>query len=40
MALSVLDLALHFGGLRAVDGVSFAIRPGAIHGLIGPNGAG
>src|SRR4030095_7594160 len=40
MALSVLDLALHFGGLRAVDGVSFTIRPGAIHGLIGPNGAG
>jgi branched-chain amino acid transport system ATP-binding protein len=40
MALSVHDLALHFGGLRAVDGVSFTIRPGAIHGLIGPNGAG
>ena len=38
--LSVLDLALHFGGLRAVDGVSFTIAPGAIHGLIGPNGAG
>jgi branched-chain amino acid transport system ATP-binding protein len=38
--LSVHELALHFGGLRAVDGVSFAIETGRIHGLIGPNGAG
>jgi branched-chain amino acid transport system ATP-binding protein len=38
--LSVHALALNFGGLRAVDGVSFAIETGAIHGLIGPNGAG
>jgi branched-chain amino acid transport system ATP-binding protein len=38
--LSVDDLGLSFGGLRAVDGVSFAIETGAIHGLIGPNGAG
>jgi branched-chain amino acid transport system permease protein len=29
-----------FGGVQAVDGVSFAARPGSIHGLIGPNGAG
>ena len=29
-----------FGGLIAVDGVSFAVRPGEIFGLIGPNGAG
>jgi branched-chain amino acid transport system ATP-binding protein len=40
VCLSVHDLALSFGGLRAVDGVSFAIATGAIHGLIGPNGAG
>ncbi len=34
------DLALHFGGLRAVDGVDFALQRGEIHALIGPNGAG
>ncbi len=34
------DLTLHFGGLRAVDGVDFSLLPGEIHALIGPNGAG
>jgi ABC-type branched-subunit amino acid transport system ATPase component len=29
-----------FGGVRAVDGASFAVAPGEVHGLIGPNGAG
>jgi len=38
--LSVRDLSVNFGGLRAVDGVSFTIETGRIHGLIGPNGAG
>ena len=33
-------LTLHFGGLKAVDGVDFALRKGEIHALIGPNGAG
>src|SRR2546422_5837396 len=40
VTLSVNDLSLNFGGLRAVDGVSFTIETGRIHGLIGPNGAG
>lgn len=30
----------HFGGVRALDGVSFDVSPGTITGLIGPNGAG
>ncbi|MCH8113577.1 MAG: ATP-binding cassette domain-containing protein, partial [Proteobacteria bacterium] len=38
--LKVVDLAKEFGGLRAVDGVSFEVREGTITGLIGPNGAG
>ena len=38
--LEVRDLMVAFGGLRAVDGVSFTAEPGAIVGLIGPNGSG
>jgi branched-chain amino acid transport system ATP-binding protein len=38
--LSVHALSINFGGLRAVDSVSFAVEAGRIHGLIGPNGAG
>jgi branched-chain amino acid transport system ATP-binding protein len=33
-------LAMRFGGIRAVDGVSFAVEPGEVFTLIGPNGAG
>lgn len=33
-------LAKHYGGVHAVDGVSFAMGVGSITGLIGPNGAG
>jgi branched-chain amino acid transport system ATP-binding protein len=38
--LSIHELCLNFGGLRAVDRVTFSIEAGKIHGLIGPNGAG
>ena len=38
--LSVRDLTKTFGGIRAVDGVSFDVAPGTMTGLIGPNGAG
>jgi branched-chain amino acid transport system permease protein len=38
--LSVREIAKSFGGLRAVDGISFAVQPAEILALIGPNGAG
>jgi ABC-type branched-subunit amino acid transport system ATPase component/ABC-type branched-subunit amino acid transport system permease subunit len=38
--LSVADLAVQYGGVRAVDGVSLAAPMGRVTGLIGPNGAG
>jgi branched-chain amino acid transport system ATP-binding protein len=38
--IEVEDLHMHFGGIRAVDGVSLSIAGGSITGLIGPNGAG
>lgn len=34
------DLSMVFGGVRAVSGVGFEVRPGAVTALIGPNGAG
>jgi branched-chain amino acid transport system ATP-binding protein len=38
--LRVQDVGVRFGGIVALDGVSFAVMPGEIVGLIGPNGAG
>ena len=38
--LQTTDLTVKFGGLAALDAVTFNIRRGEILGLIGPNGAG
>lgn len=40
MALVMDDITLTFGGLDALQGVSFRVEPGTVFGLIGPNGAG
>jgi branched-chain amino acid transport system permease protein len=40
LALDVQSLSKHFGGLKAVDDVSFSVRRGEVHALIGPNGSG
>jgi branched-chain amino acid transport system ATP-binding protein len=34
------DLGISFGGVRAVDGVSFEVKQGEVYTIIGPNGAG
>jgi branched-chain amino acid transport system ATP-binding protein len=39
-SLTVRNLSRRFGGLMAVNNVSFTVAPGEIHALIGPNGAG
>jgi len=38
--LELREVSRHFGGIRAVDGISLNVRSGQIHGLIGPNGSG
>ncbi len=38
--LSVSDVSLSFGGVKAIQGVSFDIRKGEVRAIIGPNGAG
>lgn len=38
--LRVENLSISFGGLKAVDDLSFVVKENAIYGLIGPNGAG
>ena len=39
-ALQLYNVAIHFGGVKAVDGVSMSVTSGDFVGLIGPNGAG
>ncbi|MGA8356499.1 MAG: branched-chain amino acid ABC transporter ATP-binding protein/permease [Xanthobacteraceae bacterium] len=39
-ALTLEQVALSFGGVQAIDGLDLEIRPGQVHGLIGPNGSG
>ncbi len=34
------NVVLSFGGVRAIDGLDLTVRPGQVHGLIGPNGSG
>ena len=38
--LDVHDVTVRFGGVRALDCLSFSVETGQICGLIGPNGAG
>ena len=38
--VDVRDVVVHFGDVRAVDGVSLSIPHGSVYGLLGPNGAG
>lgn len=40
MFLEIEHLTMQFGGLVAVNDVSLSVKPGEIHGLIGPNGSG
>lgn len=39
-SLSAAALTKRFGGLTALDSVSLDLKPGEVHGLIGPNGSG
>jgi branched-chain amino acid transport system permease protein len=34
------DVRLSFGAVKAIDGLDLTLRPGTVHGLIGPNGSG
>lgn len=38
--LQATDVAIHYGGVKALDGVNLTLEKGQIRGLIGPNGAG
>jgi branched-chain amino acid transport system ATP-binding protein len=38
--LSISELSMSFGGVQALENVTFRVQPGSIHSIIGPNGAG
>ena len=38
--LEARDVAVHYGGIKAVDGITMQLHPGMIYGIIGPNGSG
>jgi ABC-type branched-subunit amino acid transport system ATPase component len=38
--LKLVNVSRQFGGLKAIDDVSFSVQEGSIHGVIGPNGSG
>ncbi len=38
--LEIRDLSIYFGGLKAVDNISFDVKPGEVFTIVGPNGAG
>ena len=38
--LTLRDISLNFGGVRALAGLDLSVQPGSLHGLVGPNGAG
>ena len=38
--LAISGLSKRFGGLKAIDDLSFEVAPGTVHAIIGPNGAG
>ena len=40
LPVEISDVKKKYGDLKAVDGVSFTVKPGEVFGLLGPNGAG
>lgn len=38
--MEIRDAAVHFGGVKAVDGISMTLESGKIYGVLGPNGSG
>src|ERR1700733_11220681 len=38
--LTLTNISLSFGGVRALAGLNLMMKPGSLHGLVGPNGAG